>query len=131
MLLLFFFPLFRKELAVFSQQRKNIEDEEVESLLLTGPSLLITGSEDTGSLMQEIAAKEGIASPLIREELVLQPNPFLRSSRSGSMRKSRSPMKRPIQKQLSLPDLTDISNLEELAAMQPYPDSDRLLPNQL
>lgn len=101
------------------------EDEEVESLLKKGvakPDLLATTRylADTGSLMQEIAAKEGMASPLLRREQVLLPSPFQRT-RAGSMRKGRPPpsnLKSRAALSLSLPNLADVDSLESLEAPQ-------------
>lgn len=117
----------RKELDLFSRQGETLaEDEEVESLMKKGvarPDLLSTtyGHTDTGSLMQEIAAKEGVASPLLRRELVLLPSPFQRM-RAGSMRKGKrqaSNLKRNTLS-LSLPNLADVESLESLER-QPLP----------
>lgn len=114
----------RKELEQYGKQRggEAAEDEEVESLMKKGvarPDLLATMHSyrtDTGSLMQEIAAKEGVASPLLRKEYVLLPSPFQRA-RAGSMRKSRTHtgnLKSRAALSLSLPNLADVDSLEAL-----------------
>jgi hypothetical protein len=117
----------RKELEQLSkQQSAAAEDEEVESLMDKGvarPDLLATtrGYLDTGgSLMQEIAAKEGAASPLLRREHVLLSSPFQRT-RAGSVRK-RQPHSSNLRSQAalshSLPNLADVENLESLEPPQ-------------
>ena len=97
------------------------EDEEVESLMQGGvsrPDMLVTtqNPSDRGSLMAEIVQKEGMASPLIRGEHILQPSPFLRSARSGSMikRKPRAGnLRNNAAFSMSLPNLADVDSLEE------------------
>lgn len=111
--------------------KRELEDdnEEVEALLRGGvarPDLLPTHLHaDKGSLMEEIAAKEGIASPLLRKEHVLQPSPFLRARASSARRKK--PPQAHVQAQrakvklsLSLPNLADIDNLEEALPSNRY-----------
>lgn len=107
-------------------EHETAEDEEVESLLKRGmarPDLLATHSyhPDTGSLMQEIIAKEGHASPLLRREHVLLPSPFQRT-RARSMRKNRTHtrnLKSQAALSLSLPNLADVESLESLECPPP------------
>lgn len=121
----------RKELEQYSRRGEGVaggdtaaEDEEVESLMQKGvarPDLLATHSYQGDTLMQEIAQKEGMASPLLRREHMLQPSPFLRSKRAGSMRRSKAPampasLSRHSALSTSLPNLADVDNLEILAA---------------
>lgn len=137
----------RKELEAYSRHGATTctEDEEVESLMQRGvarPDLLATtrpyygGGDTGGSLMQEIAEKEGMASPLLRKEYVLQPSPFLRT-RAASMRKKKSHvgnLKSQAALSLSLPNLADIDNLDTVEYPLPHPSSNRfsvLLPSQL
>ncbi len=117
------------------------EDEEVESLMHRGvarPDLLSTHHAYHGdTLMQEIAQQEGMASPLLRQEHVLQPSPFLRSQRTGSMRRSKAPVApsnlgRLAALSMSLPNLADVVDLETLAAPTIQPNRySVLLPSQL
>ena len=143
--------VFRKELEQYSRQVESrvegdaAEDEEVESLLQGGvarPDLLAAHHAYHGdTLMQEIAQKEGMSSPLIRQEHVLQPSPFLRSHRSGSMRRSQAPvvtapssnLKSRAALSMSLPNLADVDSLEAALA-PPTVRSNRysvLLPSQM
>lgn len=96
------------------------------------------GDSKSGSLMEEIVDKEGLSSPLLRMERVLQPSPFLRSARVGSMRGKRSrDDKSRAARSASLPDLSDLESLEasESSALAPPPaPSNRfsvLLPTEL
>ena len=91
------------------------------------PDLLVTTHSyptDKDSLMEEIAQKEGMASPLLRREHVLQPSPFLRSTRSGSFirkkKKKPSNLKSNAVLSLSLPNLADVDELES-----PLPNTNR------
>ena len=119
----------RQELDVYSKRDTESAaiDEEVESLMQKGvarPDLLaVTGHTDKlgGSLMSEIADKEGLASPLLRMEHVLQPSPFLRAARSGSVRRKRPEAERLKAHSSSLPNLADIDNLDTLEAPQALP----------
>ena len=100
-------------------------DEEVETLMKRRPDLLAATQHayqphSGNTLMQEIAQKEGLASPLLRQEQVLLASPFLRSSRAGSMRKARMPvittnLRSQATLSSSLPNLADIDSLDALA----------------
>lgn len=126
------------------RESETAEDEEVESLMMKGaarPDLLDnTGSfrlgdppGGGGSLMAEIANKEGMSSPMLRMEHVLQPSPFLRSARVGSMRHRRPQGSRLKAHSSSLPNLADIDSLEPPEEL-PHPASTNrfsmLLPSQ-
>ena len=102
------------------------------------PDLLAAHHSYQGdTLMQEIAQKEGMASPLLRREHVLQPSPFLRSQRAGSMRRSKAPtvpgnLSRHSALSTSLPNLADVDSLDVLAAPSIQPNRFSVLrPSQL
>ena len=112
------------------------EDEEVESLMqktVARPDLLQTTrayrtGDSGGSLMAEIADKEGLSSPLLRMEHILQPSPFMRSARAGSVRNRKSKgsrLKAQAALSSSLPNLADIDSLENLEEPYPQPAMNR------